>query len=209
MPPPQRSTFPGHSLTRIVSWSQLLTTELLTAGDTAVDLTAGKGRDTLALAEAVGHSGRVIAIDVQAEALAQTSLLLTEKGYVVHPWQTDRKVPEQPGIYLIQGCHSRLSEALSSTPRAVIANLGYLPGGNRQLITQTDTTLAALSQALDLLSRGGRLAVVLYPGHDGGAEEAQEVTRLFRQLNGETWQVLELSVANQSFAPRLLLAERR
>ncbi|PLX86846.1 MAG: hypothetical protein C0614_03460 [Desulfuromonas sp.] len=69
-----------------------MATELLAPGDTAVDLTAGKGRDTLALAEAVGHSGRIVAFDVQAEALSQSSLLLTEKGHVVYPWQVGRKV---------------------------------------------------------------------------------------------------------------------
>ena len=38
------------SLIRIVTWSHELVREVLRPGDLAVDLTAGKGRDTLALA---------------------------------------------------------------------------------------------------------------------------------------------------------------
>ncbi|PLX86845.1 MAG: hypothetical protein C0614_03455 [Desulfuromonas sp.] len=110
---------------------------------------------------------------------------------------------------MVQGCHSRLAETLSEAPRTVMANLGYLPGGNQQLTTRSDTTLSALSQALDILASKGRLAVVLYPGHGGGAEEAETVTHLFRQLRSDFWQVLELSVLNHSLAPRLLVAERR
>jgi len=49
-------------LTRIVPWSQKLVCDVLRHGDLAVDLTAGKGRDTHALAEAVGAQGQVRAL---------------------------------------------------------------------------------------------------------------------------------------------------
>lgn len=56
------------SLTRIVPWSQQLVCEVLRPGDLAVDLTAGKGRATLALAKAVGAQGQVVAFDLQTTA---------------------------------------------------------------------------------------------------------------------------------------------
>ncbi len=50
----------------------------------------------------------------------------------------------------------------------IIANLGYLPGGDRAIITRSESTLAALDQSLTSLAVGGRVAVVVYPGHAGG-----------------------------------------
>ena len=96
-------------LTRIVPWSQQLACEVLQAGDLAVDLTAGKGRDTLALAQAVGHEGQVIAFDVQAEALEQTSVFLKENGLDSQSFDTPRQLPRRAGISLVLACHSRIS----------------------------------------------------------------------------------------------------
>ena len=64
------------SLTRIVPWCHQLVAEVLKPGDLAVDLTAGKGRDTLVLAQAVGEGGQVVAFDLQAVALEQTAQYL-------------------------------------------------------------------------------------------------------------------------------------
>ena len=41
-------------------------------GDTTIDATAGNGHDTLMLARLVGESGRVIAFDVQSDAIIAT-----------------------------------------------------------------------------------------------------------------------------------------
>ena len=195
-------------LTRIVPWSQQLACEVLRAGDLAIDLTAGKGRDTLALARAVGAAGQVVAFDLQAEALHQTAALLHEHGWATTSLDRDDPVPDSAGIYLVEGCHSALNRCVQRRARAIMANLGYLPGGDPSLITQPVSTLAALRQALDLLAVGGRLAVTVYPAHPGGAEEAHAVDAFFAGLPRDIWQVLLLRAANRSEAPYLLVAER-
>lgn len=196
-------------LTRIVSRCQQLLAEVLTAGDVAVDLTAGRGRDTLALAHAVGRTGRVIAFDLQEPALQETARLCIGQGFAVEHWPSDKSVPQRPAVYLVHDCHSRLRRILSCPVKAVIANLGYLPGSDRQLVTRAETTVLALQQGLDLLTEGGRLAVTTYPGHPGGTDEAAAVSCMLHQLDSKVWQVLQLSVANRQQAPCLLVAERR
>ena len=156
------------SLTRIVAWGHDLIREVLSPGDLAVDLTAGKGRDTLVLAEAVGPTGQVVAFDKQAVALTQTFALLQQYGYRVKKWPGDRDIPPGNGIVLIQASHSSLQKLLSRPVRAVIANLGYLPGGHRRLIPCPESTLPALPQSLALWSNGGRRAVTVDPAHPGG-----------------------------------------
>ena len=196
------------SLIRIVTWSQELACEVLNPGDLAVDLTAGKGRDTLALAEAVGHTGQVVSFDAQAEALEQTSELLRGHGYAVKIWSEDREIPTGHEIVLVQACHSLLKRMLSRRAKAIMANLGYLPGGDRTLVTRPESTFAAIKQSLDLLSVGGRLAVTVYPAHSGGMEEAHMVDNVFATLPSDIWQVLLLRVANRNEAPYLMVAER-
>ena len=46
-------------------------------GAFCIDATAGKGRDTALLCRLAGETGRVLAFDVQPEAVAQTKALLT------------------------------------------------------------------------------------------------------------------------------------
>jgi hypothetical protein len=197
------------SLTRIVTWGHELVREVLSPGDLAVDLTAGKGRDTLALREAVGPTGQVVAFDTQAAALSQTFALLDQHGYMAQNWPKERDIPPGNGIFLVQGCHSTLQKLLTRPVRAVIANLGYLPGGDLEQITRPQSTLAALEQSLELLSVGGRLAVTVYPTHPGGMAEARRVDDFFTKLSPDLWQVLLLRVVNRSAAPYLLVAERR
>jgi predicted methyltransferase len=197
------------SLTRIVPRSQQLVAEVLMPGDLAVDLTAGKGRDTLALAQAVGATGRVVAFDVQREALDKTAHLLIKNGFKPSFWENDREIPDLPGLYLIHSCHASLGKALHHAPKAVIANLGYLPGGDKRLITRSETTRQALEQSLERLTPGGRLSVTVYPSHPGGTSEGSIVCNLFSGLPPEDWQVLQISVANRPEAPYLMIAERQ
>lgn len=196
------------SLISIVSWSQKLASEVLQSGELAVDLTAGKGRDTLSLATSVGPEGQVVAFDLQATAIEQAVEYLQTNGLVVNNWPSDQILPEQPGLFLIHACHSTLSKVLLSPAKVIMANLGYLPGGDQALVTRPDSTLAALQQSLSLLTSGGRLIVTIYPSHPGGEEESGAVNALFCNLSRGQWQVLSLRAANRSEAPYLLVAER-
>jgi hypothetical protein len=196
------------SLTRIVPWSQQLVCEVLCPGDLAVDLTAGKGRDTLALAQAVGNTGQVVVFDLQAAALEQTSALLKNHGFTVELWSAGQLLPKRPGVFLVNACHSTLDKLLQYPVGAIMANLGYLPGGDPAFITRPASTLAALQQSLGLLSPGGRIAITVYPAHPGGREEGTVVEGLFGTLASDEWQVLSMRVTNCSAAPFLMLAER-
>ena len=196
------------SLISIVPWSQKLACEVLQPGDLAVDLTAGKGRDTLALAKAVGPEGQVVAFDLQTAAIEQTSVLLQNHDFTVNRWPVDQPLPKQAGIFLIQACHSTLDKVLQHPVKVIMANLGYLPGGDQAVVTRPDSTLAALRQSLEALAPGGRLVVTIYPSHRGGEEESFAVKTFFSRLSRDQWQVLSLNAANHSEAPYLLVAER-
>lgn len=197
------------ALTRIVSWGHELLGEVLAPGQLAIDLTAGNGYDTQQLYRMVGGSGQVVAFDIQQEALQMTRCRLEEEGAEVRIWTGGDSVPSAAGVDLVAAGHEHLANYLPGHPHAVIANLGYLPGGESGIITRPQTTLSALRQACTALAAGGRLAVVVYTGHAGGCEEGAAVGAFFAALEQDTFQVLQLKVANRPDAPYLLVAEKR
>jgi predicted methyltransferase len=198
------------NLLHMASRAHDLLAEVLSPGGLAVDLTTGNGHDTCFLFRAVGPGGRVLAFDIQAEALDKTAERLTSAGArVFGPFHEPPEVFSEPGVYLVHGCHSRLRDFLPDPVEAVIANLGYLPGGAKDIATARGTTLEALKQTLPLLAPGGRMAVVAYVGHPGGRVEAEAVAELFSTLPASQWNVLQLLAANRPEAPFLLVAEKR
>jgi predicted methyltransferase len=197
-------------LLHMASRAHILLAEVLGPGELAVDLTTGNGHDACFLFRAVGPEGRVLAFDIQENALQQAAERLAVAGArVFGPFREPPETFAEPGAYLIHGCHARLREFLPQPVAAVIANLGYLPGGAKEIATARDTTLEALRQALSLMAPGGRMAVVAYVGHPGGQVEALAVAELFSTLPAAQWNVLQLLAANRPRAPFLLVAEKR
>lgn len=151
---------------RVTERAQKLATEILRPGDIAVDGTAGKGRDTACLAQAVGPAGHVHAFDIQPEAIASTRNLLEVAGLVGR-------------VSLHLRSHAELGAVLTAGQRGklgvAIFNLGYLPGGDATIITQPTSTDLAIRTAYANLRPGGRLICVAYTGHPGGPEESDIV----------------------------------
>ena len=172
---------------------------VLGPGDIAVDATAGNGLDTLRLARLVGETGRVHAVDIQPEALEMTRARLLTAG--VHPW-----------VELHRGSHGALLDLLGyelqGRVRGVMFNLGYRPGGDQRITTSPASTIPALRQASTLLAPGGRLSVMAYTGHDGGALEARAVVEWSGAL-GAPFSAREVRPpGTPPGAPRLLLVDR-
>ena len=142
-----------------VGFSHLFLRQVVRPGDRVIDATCGRGRDTLFLAELVGNTGEVWAFDVQEEALVETAELIRVAG--CSAW-----------VKLVHAGHESLSRYVCEPVRAVVFNLGYLPGNRAGVVTHPKTSLAALDQSLPLLLPGGVIVLVVYTGHPGGEEEA-------------------------------------
>ncbi len=194
---------------------QILLAAYLSQGDTAVDCTCGNGYDTLFLCRSVGREGKVYAFDIQEKAIEHTRELLQKEG-----WEAE----------LFLSSHVRLADLLSdrpargsgknlaaerpvreeSAPAVIMYNLGYLPGGDHRLCTRTEETLSSVSQALELLKKGGVLSLVAYPGHEEGRKEAEAVHDLLAGLPPKDFEVLTLAQTNRSaLAPVLYLVHKR
>ena len=165
-------------------------------GDRVIDATAGNGFDTLFLAGLVGKSGHVYAFDIQSEALAITQHKLTENGI------GDR-------VTLIYDGHEKLDLYIKDQVAVVIYNLGFLPGGERDKTTKSETTLNSLGKALPLLKNGGLAVLVLYPGHGEGKTEKDHLLTYCHKLLPREYSVLHLCLINQPNEPPELLVIQR
>jgi hypothetical protein len=92
---------------------------------------------------------------------------------------------------------------------AIMFNLGYLPGGDKQIITQTASTVAALTVANQLLSVNGMITILAYPGHLGGDVETEAVKQWTEQLPADHFTVRVINSAEASLsAPRLFVINK-
>ena len=171
-----------------VRWVQTFLSARLKQGDIVVDATAGNGHDTLFLAQHVMPSGKVFAFDVQSAALESTRHRLAENGFGLDD------------IALIHAGHETLNERLPVELRgrvhAFMFNLGFLPGSDKSLITRTETTLSALTQATEWLIEGGLITVVAYPGHDGGREEGVSIEQWMAELSADAFEAQKITCLN-------------
>lgn len=171
--------------------------EVLLPGEVAIDATAGNGHDTRFLAELVGPTGHVFAFDIQPAAVDRTAL--TVQGFA--------------NVTLLNRDHAEMLEAIPEPHRgrvaAVMFNLGYLPGGDKAVTTQPASTLRTLSAALALLRPGGVVTVIAYPGHPGGAAEAESVAAMLAALPSGVWEYREVQSQNDNpSAPRLFVVHK-
>ncbi|MGQ8871284.1 class I SAM-dependent methyltransferase [Paenibacillus sp. TSA_86.1] len=177
----------------------------LQPGDCAVDATVGTGADTLFLAQQVGPRGHVIGFDIQSEALtlAQSRIRKHSEG------------SKLGSISMLELSHARMAEAVPDVwigrVGAVMFNLGYLPaeGANTSVITETASTITALEAATTLLRPRGIITVVLYPGHDGGAQEAEAVSTWAAALPVEQAQVVMYRQMQRETSPYLIGIEKK
>jgi SAM-dependent methyltransferase len=156
-------------------------------GALCIDATAGKGRDTALLCRLAGETGRVLAFDIQQEAVEQTRALLDREGL-------------RAEVYLDSHAHME-RYADPGTVDCVVFNFGRLPGGNPRIFTQADSSIAAIDGGLRLLRPQGVMAIALYYGGENGYEERDAILNHLESLNDRQYSVLVCRWANRRNNP--------
>lgn len=165
--------------------------ETLKPGDRAVDGTAGNGWDTLKLCQLVGEAGRVYGFDIQESAVLKTEERLKAAGCM-----------KQAKLF---GCsHSEIDKHVHEKVKVFTLNLGYLPGGDKQVVTKKDSTIKALEILSEMLVSGGVGTVLIYYGHVGGAEEKESVEKFMAALPSDWGQVSRMEIVNRKNCPPIL-----
>jgi predicted methyltransferase len=183
-------------MTNLISLAHSKIKEVVHSGDLCIDATAGNGQDTLILAQSVAPSGKVYAIDIQKCAIMNTCERLKKHGL-------------SNLLQAFHGSHSDIESFLSNDLKAMFTaamfNLGYLPRGNQEIITQPQTTLSAICKIFEYIKPGGLISVLCYRGHEGGKKETQEVLNLCQK---ENWTSEVVEGNNAEHSPILILIRK-
>ena len=156
----------------------------LLPGGFFVDATCGNGGDTEFLCRLAGPQGKVLALDLQQQAVDNTNARLAAAGLS----DIGRAV---------QADHAELAKLVEEgSADCVVFNFGYLPGADHSLFTTPKSSLPAVKAALAALRPGGILAACLYSGGPNGDGEKTALLELFRALPIREYTVLVCEFAN-------------
>ena len=150
-----------------------------------IDATCGNGGDTAFLCNLTAPAGRVLAFDVQPEAIRSTRTRLEQANVPADRYS------------LVCGSHADLLQYVQpGTADAVMFNFGWLPGADHGVFSTAQSSIPALQAALQAVRPGGIVSAILYSGAVIGSEEKQAVLRFLRALPLKSFTVLVCDFAN-------------
>lgn len=166
--------------------------EHLSEGDVCIDATAGRGRDTLFLAQLVGEQGKVLAFDIQEDAVESTKALLQKENV--------------KNCQVVLSCHSKMANfAEENSVSAIMFNFGWLPGGDHTKFSHGETSCSAIETGLRLLKPQGLMTLCLYYGKETGFEEKDAILDFVRGLDQKKYSVLLHEFINRKNNPPILV----
>ena len=161
------------------------------AGDFVIDATAGNGKDTEFLCGLVGREGKVLAFDIQEQAVENTKKRLEEHGW------------SEVGEVVLDSHANMERYAVAETVDCVVFNFGRLPGGDPHIFTRAESSVAAIDAGLRLLRPGGVMAIALYYGKENGYEERDAVLEHLKTVDDRVYTVLSCQWSNRRGEPPL------
>ena len=102
---------------------------------------------------------------------------------------------------LFQTSHANMKQLVSGPVRCVVFNFGWLPGGDHNICTRTQSSLSAIEQGLELLEEGGIMSLSIYYGKNNGFEERDAILEYLKQLDIRTYSVLVSQFYNRPNCP--------
>ena len=171
----------------ITGWVQQFVRLHVKPGDVCIDATAGNGNDTLFLCSLCTNSGKVLAFDIQKQALLNTEKLLTEKNCHAE---------------LILDSHVHMKQyADPEEVSCIMFNFGYLPGADHSIATKPDSSVAAIEAGLTLLKKEGIMTLCIYSGKDTGFAERDAILDYVKSLDSRQFIVITSTYFNRPNNP--------
>lgn len=155
-------------------------------GAFCIDATAGGGGDTEFLCRLVGDGGKVLAFDIQKAALERTEARVRSAGY-------------SNILRTVLDSHSNMADyATPGSANAVMFNLGWLPGGDHKIFSRPETTIPAITSAMEIIKPGGVVSVCIYSGRESGYEEKNALFDFFPTIDNRRFTVLVSQFVNRT-----------
>lgn len=138
-----------------------------------IDATCGRGNDTLFLSEFIEEKGKVIALDIQKEAILSTQKLLEEHNRCKN-------------VSMFLDTHLNIGKyAERETVDCIMFNLGWLPKGSHHITTKSETTIKAIEKSLSLIKPKGIISILIYHGKSLGYTEKDAVLEYLKTISND------------------------
>ncbi|WDC85829.1 class I SAM-dependent methyltransferase [Caloramator sp. mosi_1] len=129
----------------------------------------------------------VYAFEVQKSAIEKFNAILDEEGI--------------KNIKVIYDGHENMDIYIEEQVKAIMFNLGYLPGSDKTITTKSDTTLMAVQKGLKLLMPGGVMTIAAYVGHEEGQREAEDLLKFISEIDSKQFSIMKIDFINRRNAP--------
>lgn len=154
----------------------------------AADMTVGAGNDSLYILENTKVE-RLYGFDIQKEAEEKAKKLIGEDLRFIFNLAS----------------HDQIENYVKENLDLAIYNLGYLPGGNKEITTQYQSTIKSLEKTLSLLNKEGMVILTIYPGHPAGKVESEELEKFLAKIDPKKYAVMKLSYQNRPKNPPYII----
>lgn len=154
----------------------------------AIDATLGNGYDCDFLSSCFK---KVYAFEIQKEAC-------------------EKYIDKNNNVIIINESHHKIDKFINEEVDCVCYNLGYLPGGNKEITTLAETSLKSIQLSLNLLSKNGIISIAIYRGHNEGIEEKNCIIKYLKTLPKNSFGVMIHECINRSEkSPLLIIVEKK
>lgn len=164
--------------------------DILSKNSICVDATCGNGNDTLFLAKT---AKKVYAFDIQEQAIVNTKTLINSYNL--------------GNVELIKDSHSNMLNYILDPVDIITFNLGYLPGGDDS-VTTNSSSLEAIDIATKIVASKGLITIIVYIGHDKGKIESEAIFNYVKSLPKTEFNVTKYEFVNKNDSPYVLLIEK-
>ena len=164
----KRDTYQGKSLNSPLSpsveYSHELIKKIANKSKIAIDATLGNGHDSLYLSNLFN---RVYSFDIQDLAIKRSK----------------ERLSNITNVYIIQDSHENLDKYVTTKIDLALFNLGFLPGSDKKIATNSHSTILAINKAYNLLNDDGLIVIIGYSRHNGGKKEIEEIEAYLSKNN--------------------------
>lgn len=113
-------------------------------------------------------------------------------------------------VIVINDSHDKINEYILENVDCIMYNLGFLPGGDKNITTMHETSLKSIKTGLEILNSRGIMTICIYKGHDEGKKEETCILQYIKTLPKKYYGVMSHSFLNRSeMAPSLIVIEKK
>ncbi|MCQ2979355.1 MAG: class I SAM-dependent methyltransferase, partial [Clostridia bacterium] len=133
-------------------------------------------------------NAKVIAFDIQEDAITSSKKLFDANNI---SYDNDK-------VKFILDSHDNIDKYINDNDEIKFAtfNLGYLPSGDKSIITKKESTITAIEIILNHLSKDGVLSIICYYDHEGGMDEKIAVDDYLKNIDDKKFEVVKLDKYN-------------